>query len=441
MPEYKKYSRDIWDYIKELSYMPSREDRGNLFLDKKKRDRVKLWDYFFRIKPKDAGIPQRKEIASIKKEVRGAIRKCEQRENEVLDKIDFLEKKARKKAFLRVILGLVFLGTSILLIRLLPTTESLSEQKRYLFYISFSFAWLFVGGLLISILYIKGGEKKEINELTLELKELKKILSERILKAKKRISTLKKEVARLRRQIPKPLSGKKVREWLDEEFNKLWHYTKTEIALVREIIEIQSKDPENKIKNPLSILGPGELQREFPRRFLESVNKDLYKHIRARQTYPLDHNKYGVLYDILYGVYFLEYIVIAEDMLVTHCFFYDFIDDRVSSEYTAEQYYTDVVALSIEKKDRKLPVESNNYVGNPEVVHIEDSPTFTLSLKSGEIHKVTFVSQNYFESIKTKLQINPNHIDKIYWIGQSQRTAEHVIKSLREYLRHHKALP
>jgi len=35
VPDYKRYSRDIWDYIKDLPYMPSRADREKLFLDEK----------------------------------------------------------------------------------------------------------------------------------------------------------------------------------------------------------------------------------------------------------------------------------------------------------------------------------------------------------------------------------------------------------------------
>ena len=69
MDKYKKYSRDIWDYIKDLPYMPSRKDRESLFNNPLKRDRVQLWDYFFRIKPEDVGKPQQNEIENIRKKI------------------------------------------------------------------------------------------------------------------------------------------------------------------------------------------------------------------------------------------------------------------------------------------------------------------------------------------------------------------------------------
>jgi hypothetical protein len=164
----------------------------------------------------------------------------------------------------------------------------------------------------------------------------------------------------------------------------------------------------------------------------------MHKHLGAKQSYQVDPKKYDVLYDVLYGVYFFEYIVVAKDMLVTHSFFYDFIDDQVSSEYTTEQYYTDVVALAIEKESRELNTIDDK--GTPTSIYIEDSPTFTLSLKSGEKHQVSFVNQDYFIKVREKLAISLDDVDKIFWINQARATADNVIKALRSYLRKHKTL-
>ena len=239
--------------------------------------------------------------------------------------------------------------------------------------------------------------------------------------------------------MPKPLSGEEAREWLNREFKKLWDYTKTEVSLVRDIIKIQGEKPDEEIENPLSVLGPGELQEKIPRHFWITVNEDNHKHLGAKQAYRLASEKYSGLYDVLYGVYFLEYIVVATDMLVAHSFFYDFIDDKVTSEYTTEQYYTDVVAMAIEKESRELTVA--NKFGKPTSVYIEDSPTFTLSLKSGEKHKVSFVNQDYFIKVRDVLAIGLDDVEKIYWISQAKRIADNVIKALRSYLRKHKTLP
>lgn len=433
MPEYKKYPRDLWEYIKDLPYMPSRADREKFFGDKEKRERIKLWDYFFRIRLGDVGKPQREEISSLIREIRESVEKCKQREKEILEKINGLERTAFIKVIIRLIWGSAVLGIILFIFNRISMLEAIS---RYVYSVSFSLSWLIILIVLVGLGYVAGDEKKESRWLALDLKELKDAHFQKVDEARHRISALKKEIARLRRQVPPPLSGEEARDWLDREFKKLWNYARTEVALVRDIIKIQGERPEIKIDNPLSVVGPGELQQKIPRHFLESVNKDLHKHLGAKQAYHLDPNKYGVMYDILYGVYFLEYIIVATDMLVTHSFFYDFIDDKVTSEYTTEQYYTDVVALAIENEDRKLTVE--NDLGEMTSIYIEDSPTFTLSLKSGEIHKVSFVNQDYFIKVRDKLKITLDEIDKIYWIGQSRKIADNVIKALRHYIRQHK---
>ena len=116
MPEYQKYPRDLWDYIKDLPYMPSRADRERLFLDGEKRERVKLWDYFFRIKPEDVGKPQREEIASIIKDIRKSIVECKQSEKAILDRINDLRIISIKRAVKGSFWGIGILGVALFLV-------------------------------------------------------------------------------------------------------------------------------------------------------------------------------------------------------------------------------------------------------------------------------------------------------------------------------------
>ncbi len=446
MPEYKSYSRDIWDYIEDLPYMPSRTDRERLFLDEEKRERVKLWDYFFRIKPEDVGKSQREEIASIIKEIRKSIEECKHSEKAILERINDLKNISIKKAIKSFVWGGGILGVTLFLVSRTSAFEATPTLNKYIYCFIFSVAWLIILGVGIAIKYITSDEKKETRQLALSLKESKKAHFEKIGEARNRIGALKKEVARLRRQIPTPLRGQDVRQWFQRDLDELWHYTKTQVALVREIIEIQSDDIKTNVKNPLLVSGPGELQQKIPKRFSIDVSKDSNKHLGAKQSYLVEKESsddlkdfpYDTLFDILYGVYFLEFIVIAEDMLVTHSFFYDFIDKKVMAEHTSEQYYTDVVALAIEKKSQEI--STRDIDGRITSYFIEDSPTFTLSLKSGETHEVTFVSQNYFINVREKLNISHDNIDRILWIAKSKTIAENVIKSLRYYLRQHKTL-
>jgi len=431
MKEYKIYSRDIWDYIDQLPYMPSREDRERLFNDEKTRERVKLWDYFFRIKPEDAGKPQREEISYLIKDIRETTKKCKQWEEEIQEKVKTLRKKALIKAIKRFIFGCFIFVSIILFISLFVPIHNI-------YIIVFFLYWLLLLLMLIGLGYFFGKEKKQSKELLLSLKEYIEMHSKNIRESRNQINSRRKEIARLKRQIPKPLSGEEVRKWLNNEFQKLWDYTKTEVALVRDIISIQGDNPNIEIKNPLTVLGPGELQEKIPKQFSPTINSDLNKHLSSKQAYQVEPKKYKLLYDVLYGVYFFEYIVVATDLLVAHSFFYDFIEDKVISEYTTEQYYTDIVALAIEEEFRVI--KTLDYLGRQRSINIEDSPSFTLSLKSGEKHKVAFVNQEYFIKVKDKLKIDPNDIDKIYWINQAKVIANNVIKALRAYLRKHKTL-
>lgn len=437
MADYKNYSRDIWEYIKDLPYMPSRADRDRLFQDENKRERVKLWDYFFRIRPEDIGKPQREEISAIIKNIRTSIEMCKQREKEILEKITVLKTKALIKAIKKLAWGgFVFVCALYFVFQNFP--EATVPEIKYVYgFILFLF-WAIIMSSIVGLGYFWGSDIKESRKFYVILKEFKISHFNEIDEDRKRISFLKKEVARLRRHIPEPISGEDARKWLNSEFQKLWKYTKEEVALVRDLINIQGEKPGDEIKNPLSVLGPGELQGKIPRQFSVTVNRDLHKHLGAKQAYQLDTKQYSDLYDVLYGVYFLEYIVVGVDMLVTHSFFYDFIEDKVTSEYTTEQYYTDVVALAIEKEVRKLSLLDNN--GKLATVYVEDSPAFTLSLKSGEKHQVSFVNQDYFIKVREKLEIGIDDIGKIYWINQARTIADNVIKALRSYIRKHKTL-
>ena len=72
MDEYRIYSPDLWDYLGDMPYMPSRHDRDELIRSGKEK-RVRVWDYFFRVEPDDVGKPQKKEIDSIDKTISAEI--------------------------------------------------------------------------------------------------------------------------------------------------------------------------------------------------------------------------------------------------------------------------------------------------------------------------------------------------------------------------------
>ena len=69
---------------------------------------------------------------------------------------------------------------------------------------------------------------------------------------------------------------------------------------------------------------------------------------------------------------------------------------------------------------------------------MEDAPTFTLSLSSGEHRKVTFVSRKYFMEIRENLNVEEDDIANISWSGRAEADADLANRALRSQLRLHK---
>ena len=59
-----EYSSDLWDYLGDMPYMPSREERDR-FIERGDQKHLQIWDYFFRIREEDVGKPQKNEIETI----------------------------------------------------------------------------------------------------------------------------------------------------------------------------------------------------------------------------------------------------------------------------------------------------------------------------------------------------------------------------------------
>jgi hypothetical protein len=70
---YPVYPTDLWEYIDDLPYMPSRKDYDQLCERSKLHPggekRVKIWEYFFQINPDDVGKPQQEEIRRLENEL------------------------------------------------------------------------------------------------------------------------------------------------------------------------------------------------------------------------------------------------------------------------------------------------------------------------------------------------------------------------------------
>ena len=223
---------------------------------------------------------------------------------------------------------------------------------------------------------------------------------------------LKLEIKELKKQLPIPPSGVEVRQWLMEHLTVLVEESKRATGLGNRLINIESQ-------NPIPVFGPGELQdpERFPPTFTEinaadDINFDIKKHLTARRAFVLPDGRI----DVLYGIYYIEYILIADDMLATYGLFYDFITGKSHGIEITEQYYRDVVSIIITNEFRWIEKnESGQDESKKRALYVEDAPTFTLSLASGENRTVTFVNEKYFLEIKEKIGISEDNIHRIYF--------------------------
>jgi hypothetical protein len=140
--------------------------------------------------------------------------------------------------------------------------------------------------------------------------------------------------------------------------------------------------------------------------------------------------------EVLYGVYYLEHILIADDMFATYGLFFDFISGKHHAEKITEQYYKDVVSISTANEFREISLDINSVAKK----YVEDTPTFTFSLASGEYHTATFVCEKYFMEIREKINISEDDVSRIYWIVDAGENVNMAVKAMRYRLRLHKEM-
>jgi hypothetical protein len=418
---YKEYATDLWEYLRDMPYMPSRQDRDQL-LQLGDEKRVQIWDYFFRIKPEDVGTPQKAEITEINNTITREVANYRQGQDAITQSIN-----AQKRSLLRKRVKSFLYGVGGIFLACVIYYASVNYGLGGYFSALCATPIVVYGlAMWISIGFTGWDEKREIRDLQNRSQFLKDNHSQSIKEKFARKNFLKAEVRALKQQIPTPPSGNLVREWLNEYLLALVEKAKSATGLGNRLVDIKSP-------NPIPVFGPGELQHpdRFPPNF-QDFNSDLRKHLIARRAFQLQDQRI----DVLYGIYYLEYILIADNMLATYGLFYDFITGKTHGVETTEQYYKDVVAIVVTSEFRWIEQNENDIKS----LYVEDAPTFTLSLASGEHRTVTFVNEKYFMEIKDKINVAEDNISQIYLIQDSQTYAENAIKALRYQLRLHKAI-
>jgi hypothetical protein len=417
------YSQDIWDYLDDMPYVPSRADRDALVeaarADPDKEKRVRTWDYFFRIRPEDVGKPQQQEIAQLERQRHETVSSHDKERQRLEREIATFESKRKARRTMRVI-G-VILGIPGLIWFLSVMGDALDEN---LGAYCGGASLLMLGGLFLLIgLATRAG--RTVEELKSKLASLNKQFDATLARIDDGLAKLRAQIAELKEQIPAPPSDDEIHQWLQEDIAWLTEEASERSGLVARLISLKDAP------NPLCILGPAELQESerIPLPFTKDPDRE--KHLKARRFATLPNGTF----EDFYGVYNLEFILVAEDMLGTYGCFFDFITGRVTGERTSEQYYHDVVAISTRREYREVEIGGT-------AVPIEDAPTFSMSLSSGERRQVTFASQSYFEGIRKQMgeaalpQFEPQR-----WARNPETAAENAIKALRARLRVHKGAP
>lgn len=426
MSEYKVYSKDLWDYLGDMPYMPSRIDRDKLI----ESGRDQIWDYFFRIKPEDVGKPQNKEIVSIESEMVEEINQYRKIQEEINSSIE-----NNNRIIFRKRIRVFLYGSVSLVLSALVSWFIYKKNLDINLYLYFSIPIAAVGLLLwLSMAIVGQNEKRGSKALKSQLTTIGLLHGESIKTKVERKNYLKQEIKELRKRIPKPPSTAVVSQWLFEHLAQVVEDAKIKTGLIgKDLVNVDGP-------NPIPFSGPGELQD--PKRFPPTFNKfrasddenfDIKKHLIARRAFV---NPSGEI-DVLYGMYYLECILIARDMLATYGLFYDFITGKSHAIETTEQYYDDVVAIVITNEFRWIKKSVNgSKTGND--IYVEDAPTFTMSLASGESRTVTFVNDKYFLKIKDEIGLLEEDISNIFLIKDSKASSENAIRALRKQLRTHK---
>lgn len=418
MPPLARFSRDIWDYLNDMPYMPSRGDRDTLVKiaqeDKSKIKRVKLWDYFFRIKPEDIGKPQKRALETIL--------------NYKTSQTLFLRADVMSWYFfsLKVFLiggisWVIFLGHEKIkkvaqnfiesVISICPSCMSPNAGSD--FYVFLDQFWIF--SLLLTASSIAIASYHFYSHQT-EIKKLEEACEERI-------AYLNKSILSLQKRIPSPPSDVQVHEWLKEDLDILTQLAKEYTNLETRLVDLSDNAP-----NPLCIVGPAELQNQSRIPPQLRAQEDKAKHRKARKIVFLPDG----LFEDFYGTYYIQFILVASDMLGSYSCFYDFINNQYINARTSEEYYKDVVALNTREEYREIEVGSTR-------LPIENAPTFEMSLASGDKIEVTFASKEYFMGINA-LEGNSLYINPEIWVRNPEVAAKTAIKALRLHLRKHKSV-
>ncbi len=503
-----KYPDVIWAYLEgsyhlDLRYLPTRDDRDRL-----DGMRQQIWDYFFRPDPRDVGKPQQREIANLKDSKSSEERSYELRRRELEERRATLD---RERDLLQQILHVqeavlkvqqmppdVKRGTKSLpglLGRVTSAVEALDQSQQQeqsaledqLRRLEDELAVIQqrsdnrsnVDNPAASPRPLKTVEtvEQEVAAIAQELADLQQKHSSRVQGLDERIGSLTRSIEFLKLQIPTPPPDDQVRQWLQEDLEALEQRSQFRVAAGTRLQSIGSYDESGsteRVTDMISLVSPGRLQdatrlpptyippqigaaRNLADKAIAEINVSgfqLAQWIRPK-TVP-DRGKHFLAkrllrangsIEVLYGVYYVDHLMILDDMIVLHSFFFDFVSGTTAADRITEVYYRDIVALEITHEYRAIPLQ---YTDDPNAVLIlEDVPVLGLALSNGDRHTISFVNEaylrgmlKYIESELSSLRgLDPQASERYIRqkLHETLQVADDAIKVLRAQVRRHKA--
>lgn len=462
------YPEDLWEDLEATRprHIPSRQDRDRLVREAEKDPdgdaprRVRIWDYFFQVRPEHVATRQKEEKERLEQRLPETCRKLENRIEATERRIHELEQAAgeeklairrkqtgveaeveerHRQAAGRNLLGAQILG-AVAFLCFVPLLGALLGLR----IAPDSVGGGLLPGIPLGILafrqYRRSQRKKsEVRkEVEAEVKRFVEQAEQRISKLRddiesdrkeseelrsnlerfrkdgqKRLEYLEDNIRTLLSQIPETPTDEQIDEWFRKDVERLAAKAEEKMGLERRLEKVAGGE------NPFRIFGPAELQyaEDIPPSY-RGKDDTRRKHLHARRFALV-----GGEFADFYGVYKIEFLLLGEDVLATYSTFYDFIRGKQVGEMTRVQHYADIVAINSEESEREIELLSPS--GDTDLEFVDSVPTLTISLTSGEAIRVTFPGEDYFKSIAAV------HFQSNRWKFDPRQSARNAIKSVR----------
>jgi hypothetical protein len=457
------YSDDIWDYLSDVRYMPTRIDRDALVEQAQESPndlkRIQIWNYFFRFNPEDVGIPLQKEKQDLVLKMKDAHIEDEQSSTKLEElKADFESKKnnaehlileqhkskSSNNRIIGILTGVIAAPFFILPIVLtwigimynirngipitLSSIQNLLSNNACCLPIGLILAGVSAWQLYSSKTPSKERLKYEVDKfLTDEEVKVSKMTEEYSTSLQnnkalypeyqKRIEFLENKIGGLKKQLPTPPSDEQVETWLKEEINSLSQAAILDSGLQDRLITLLNA------KNPFITYSPAEIQDEKNLRdvFLTQSHwdktSDRFKHFHAKRFTTMPDGTFADFH----GIYSVRLLMFAENEWSSYETVYNFIRGKSTGKKTTRYDYINVVAIKTLRTVRTIQSAEG------QDIEVENIPSLSVSLTNQEQVNISFPDEGYFRQYESG-----KNFSEAKWRYNPQLAAENAVKNFKE---------